>query len=417
MSVLKSELFLNRELSLLKFNQRVLNQAKNLKVPLLEKLRFLEIFYSNMDEFFMKRVGSLKLYTLSPSAPLLIDNTTARYQLELIRKKVLELNKEAFKTLKSQILPGLLNEGFKFLQYKELSKVEKQKADEFFKNKMFPVLTPMAVDPIHPFPLISSLSLSLAIKLNVKKTEEPLFARIKIPEFFAGWIPLDPESSGKKVFLSSASLITQHLQSLFPKMTVAGVMPFRITRNIDIDNKEEEEDAEDLLEFIEEEIQKRKFAEIVRLEHALDPDPWLLSFLKQELKLDREDIYQLPGSLDYVFLKSITNLPLPLLKYKPFQPFVSPSWLSKKSQFELISKQDRLVLHPFESFSATVEQFIVQAALDPQVLAVKMTLYRTDEHSPIVEALITAARAKKQVVCVLELKARLRRRKKHFMGP
>ena len=180
----KSNLFLNREISLLKFNQRVLSQAKDKRVPLLEKVRFLEIFYSNMDEFFMKRVGSLKRYTLSPSAPLLIDNTTAKYQLNLIHEQVLELNKQAVSTFNKHILPQLLKEDIKLLSYKELSKKQKEWAENFFKNKMFPILTPMAVDHIHPFPLISTLSLSLAVKLFIKKSREPLFARIKIPAFF-----------------------------------------------------------------------------------------------------------------------------------------------------------------------------------------------------------------------------------------
>ena len=402
----KNSFFLNRELSLLKFNQRVLNQAGDLRVPLLEKVRFLQIFYSNMDEFFMKRVGSLKRYTLSLSAPLLIDNTTAKYQLQLIHKKVLELNKQAFNLFNKQILPQLLKENIQLLGYNELSKSQKIWAEKFFKNKMFPILTPMAVDHIHPFPLISTLSLSLAVKLFIKKSKEPLFARIKIPEFFAGWIPLSPDSSKTKHFLIATELITRHLQSLFPKMTISAVMPFRITRNIDIDN-EEEEDAEDLLEFIEEGIRKRKFAEIVRLEHGPHPDPWLVSFLKQELKLNDEDVYELPGSLDYVFLQSIINTALPELKYPPLPTFTAPFWITKENLFDLIKKGDQLVHHPFESFSATVENFIVQAVSDPHVLAIKMTLYRTDEKSLIVEALISAAIAGKQVVCVLELKARL----------
>lgn len=404
----KDKLFLNRELSLLKFNQRVLYQAGDKRMPLLERVRFLEIFYSNMDEFFMKRVGSLKRYTLSPSAPLLIDNTTAKYQLELIHKQVLELNQQAGALFNEKILPQLSNENIHFLSYKELSKNQKKWSEEFFKNKLFPILTPMAVDHIHPFPLISTLSLSLAVKLFVKKSKEPLFARIKIPEFFAGWIPLPSENPKKVYFLSSTELIIKYLQTLFPEMSISAVMPFRITRNIDTENEsEEEEDAEDLLEFIEEEIRRRKFAEIVRLEHGPDPDPWLISFLKKELKLSRQDIYELPRPLDYVFLKSITNINAPHLKHSPLQSFIAPQWKAEESIFDIIKKGDVLVHHPFESFSATVEKFIAQAVSDPKVVAIKMTLYRTNENSSIVSALISAANKGKQVVCVLELKARL----------
>lgn len=368
-----------------------------------------------MDEFFMKRVGSLKRYTLSPSAPLLIDNTTAHYQLILIHKKVLEMNQQADNLFKKNLLPELSKEKIYFLQYNDLSKNQKKWADDFFKNKMFPVLTPMAVDHNHPFPLISNLSLSLAVKLFIKKTKEPLFARIKIPEFFAGWILMSPEQSKNKIFLSTTDLITKHLQKLFYKMEISAVMPFRITRNIDIDNEpEEEEDAEDLLEFIEEEIRKRKFAEIVRLEHGPEPDPWLIDFLRKELKLKDQDVYKLPRSLDYIFLKPITGLYCPHLKPAPFLPLIPREWKTEESPFDVIKKGESLVHHPYESFSETVERFITYSASDPQVAAIKMTLYRTDENSSIVEALISAAQRGKQVVCVLELKARLEEEKNIF---
>ena len=403
-------LFLNRELSLLKFNRRVLLQSKDKRIPLLERVKFLEIFYSNMDEFFMKRVGSLKRYGLSPYAPLLIDATTASYQLKLIRKKVLELNQEAFEIYHKELCPHLLKEGFQFLNYKQLSKKHKEQADQFFKNKMFPILTPMAVDSIHPFPLISSLSLSLAVKLFDKKGKAPLFARIKVPDIFSGWICLSSELSEQKLFLSSIDLIKKHLQSLFPEVKIRGMMPFRIIRNIEIGSDLEEEDAEDLLEFIEEEIRKRKFAEIVRLEHGPQPELWLLQFLKQELNLSQEDVYEHPAPLNSLFLNPISCVSKPNLKYPPLKIWTAPQW-EQDNVFDLIQKEDQLVHHPFESFSATVENFIFQAVLDPQVLAIKMTLYRTNRNSSIVKALIKAAREGKQVVCVLELKARLEEEK------
>ena len=403
----KISLFLNRELSLLKFNQRVLYQAKDKRHPLLERVRFLEIFYSNMDEFFMKRVGSLKRYTLSPSAPLLIDNTTASYQLNLIHKHVLTLYQEALSIFNKQLLPELSKKEFKLLKYKDLSRSQKRKADHFFKSKLFPILTPMAVDPLHPFPLISTLSLSLAIKLFIKNKKEPLFARIKIPEFCSAWIPLDLDLSHNRAFVSSTDLIIKHLQSLFPKMKIASAFPFRITRNIDIENDYDEEDAEDLLEFVEEEIRKRKFAEIVRLEHGPQADFWLLNFLKKELKLKDQDVYELPHSIDQIFLKALSNHQAPELRYKPSKPLLTEKWIKTKDLFELIKEEDQLVQHPFESFSETVEKFITQSAKDPNVIAIKMTLYRTNENSSIVKALIEAARQGKQVVCVLELKARM----------
>ena len=408
MKKFNQNLFLNREVSLLEFNQRVLNQSQDLRNPLLERVRFLEIFYSNMDEFFMKRVGSLKRYNLSPSAPLLIDNITAGDQLEIIYKRVLKLNQMASETFHKSIFPALLKANIRLLKYKDLSKKQKEWADYFFKTKMFPVLTPMAVDHHHPFPLISSLSLSLAIKLFIKTSKEPLFARIKIPKFFSAWIPLPPENSKSRLFLSSTDLIMKHIEKLFPKMKISTVMPFRITRNIDIESDPgQEEDAEDLLDYIEEEIQKRRFAEIVRLEHGPDPDSWLLNFLKKELQLQTEDIYELPSSLDYIFLKAIARQPVPNLKYLPFKPIVPSAWIHVESPFDLIKVEDQLIHHPFESFSDTVESFIIQSVNDPKVVAIKMTLYRTDENSSIVKALINAAVKGKQVVCILELKARL----------
>lgn len=407
MKKVESPLFLNRELSLLNFNQRVLCQSEDKRHPLLERVRFLEIFYSNLDEFFMKRVGSLKRYTLSPSAPLLIDSTTATYQLNLIRGYVLSLYQQAFAIFNKRLLPELSKNSMTLLRYKELSKQQKEKANHFFKSKMFPILTPMAVDPIHPFPLISTLSLSLAIKLFIKNKREPLFARIKVPDFYSAWIPLHTEHSKEKTFVSSTDLITKHLQSLFPKMKISSVLPFRITRNIDIENDSEEEDAEDLLEFVEDEIRRRKFAEIVRLEHGPQADPWLLSFLKKELKLADQDVYELPHSIDQIFVRPITNQKIPELKYTPFKPLITENWLKKKNPFDLIKEADQLVQHPFESFSETVENFITQSAYDPNVIAIKMTLYRTNENSSIVKALTEAAKQGKQVVCVLELKARL----------
>ena len=401
-----SPLFLNRELSLLKFNERVLSLARDKRLPLLEKLNFLDIFYSNMDEFFMKRVGSLKRYQASSFAPPLIDNTTAAYQLDLIRKEVLRMNKEASLIFNKDLFPGMKKEGMKLLKMEELSKKQKDYVQDLFINKIFPVLIPVAVDKSHPFPLISSLSVSLAIKLVKKKSGKATFARVKVPSFFSGWLPLPQEKDGEFAFISSLELISNNLQSLFPEKHVESVMSFRITRNIDIDSEfDEEEDAEDLLEFVEEELAQRRFADIVRLQIEKNPDPWLLNFLKDSLKLYDSDIYEMDKPLDYFLLKPFVALNLPHLKHKRHKPVV-PKW-AKKDLFEMIKKKDRLVHQPYESYSSTVESFVLKAARDPKVVAIKMTLYRTNENSNIVQALILAARSGKQVVCILELKARL----------
>ena len=399
-----SPLFLNRELSLLKFNERVLSLSRDKRLPLLEKLNFLDIFYSNMDEFFMKRVGSLKRYEASHFAPPLIDDTTATYQLNLIRKEVLRMNKEASSIFNKDLLPGMKKEGMKLLKMEELSKKQKAYVQDIFDNQIFPVLIPVSVDKSHPFPLISSLSISLALKLVKKK--KATFARVKVPSFFQGWLPLPQEKEGEFSFVSSLDLISKNLQSPFPEKHVESFMSFRITRNIDLDSEfDEEEDAEDLLEFVEEELAQRRFADIVRLQHEKDPDPWLLSFLKDELKLNDMDMYEMDKSLDYFSLKPFVALDLPHLKHPRKKPVV-PKW-AKKDLFEMIKKKDRLVHQPYESYSSTVESFVLKSASDPKVVAIKMTLYRTNENSNIVQALMLAARSGKQVVCILELKARL----------
>ena len=279
-------------------------------------------------------------------------------------------------------------------------------ASQFFRDRVFSVLTPMAVDPGHPFPLISNLSLSLAVSLKGPNDEESLFARIKIPEVFPFWIRVPGTPIGVERFISLTEIIKQHLDQLFPKMTIINVMSFRVTRNIDIETDLEE--VEDLLELIEEEVKQRKFAEVVRLEHGPQPDPWLLEFLMDELDLTKDDVYEYPMYLEYKSMSEIANLPLPQHKFKQVNPVTPPALADEGANiFQIIKSNDILVHHPYESFSTSVERFIVTASNDPTVIALKMTLYRTNEESPIVNALIRAAELGKQVVCLVELKARL----------
>lgn len=397
--------FLNREIGWLKFNKRVLFQAKDERTPLLERIRFLNIFHSNLDEFFMKRVGGLQRQFYSSISTVSPDGLSPEDQLKLIRARVLELNEDVKNLLKNDLIPQLQNHRISLLTWEELSQPECDWARTFFRDRVFSILTPMAVDPGHPFPLISNLSSSLAVSLQVPNEEDLLFARIKVPEVFPAWIRIPNTDPGIERFVSILDIIRQHLDQLFPRMQIVNVMPFRVTRNVDIET--DNEGVEDLLEHIEEEVKQRKFAEVVRLEHGPNPDPWLVHFLLDELDLTPEDVYENPVPLEYKNLSAIVSLNMPQLKYRPWTP-VTLGQLTDESanMLNIIRSGDTLVHLPYESFTTSVERFIVSAANDPGVVAIKMTLYRTSEGSPIVNALIRAAEAGKQVVCLIELKAR-----------
>ena len=398
--------FLNRELGWLKFNQRVLYQAQDIRTPLLERVRFVQIFQSNLDEFFMKRVGGLQRQHFAQITPLSLDGLTPEEQLKMIRKSVLETQDQVSQLLQSDLLPALKKENIKLLPIKDLSDEESHWTHSFFREKIFPILTPMAVDPGHPFPLISNLSASLAVSLQVPGEEDLLFARIKIPDVFPMWIRLPSTDEKQERFVSLIEIISQHLQELFPGMTIQNWMTFRVTRNIDIDS--DKEGAEDLLEMIEEEVRQRRFAEVVRLEHGPHPDPWLLDFLMEELDITADEVYESPTAIEYKYLQAVVNINRPGLKYKPWLPITPPNLVDESQPiFNHIRNNDVLVHMPYENFSTSVERFIITAAHDPQVVAIKMTLYRTSQESPIVNALIRAAEKGKQVVCLVELQARL----------
>jgi len=399
------QLFLNREVGWLKFNKRVLFQAKDERNPLLERLRFLSIFQNNLDEFFMKRVGGLQRQFYARVSTLSPDGLTAEEQLKMLRPKVLEINDDIKTLLTQNLLPKLNQHQLYMLTWNELTPSEKEWAKGFFRDKIFSVLTPMAVDPGHPFPLISNLSTSLAVSLQVPNEEDMLFARIKIPDVFPAWVRIPNTDPGLERFVSILEIIRQHLDHLFPRMQVQNVMAFRVTRNADIET--DTEGVEDLLELIEEEVKQRKFAEVVRVEHGPNPDPWLLDFLMDELDLTADDVYEYPVPLEYKNLSSLVSLNLPQLKYKPWNPVTLSQLVDESANiFGIIRQSDILVHLPYESFATSVERFIVTAADDPTVVAIKMTLYRTSEESPIVHALIRAAEMGKQVVCLVELKAR-----------
>jgi polyphosphate kinase len=396
--------FFNRETQWLEFNKRVLFQAESQQTPLLERLKFLGIYTSNLDEFIMKRVGGLKRQVDYGLGRRSHDGLTAAEQLSSIHQFLLEEGRRVARLYKEKIIPDLAQHHIHLKKWNELSDPQKSQLTDYFKSNIFPVLTPLVVDNALPFPFISNLSLSLAIKLENKLGGEILFGRVKVPKVFPQWLEVDEPAEGV-TYVSLLQVISHNLADLFPDMNILKVMPFRITRNADLDR--DEEGAEDLLDMITEEIRQRRFAEAVRLEVGKNTDPWMVELLKEELELGDNDIYEVSGLLDYTSLFSIAELPLPHLKFPNWDPLVlSPFQDTRTPVFDLIKQNDQLVHHPYESFSGSVERFIRSASEDENVLAIKMTLYRTNKNSSIISSLIHAAELGKQVVCLVELKAR-----------
>ena len=402
----ESREFLNRDLSWLEFNRRVLHEAIDERTPLLERVRFLGIFTSNLDEFFMKRVGGLKRQLLTPASVTNPDTVPPLEALAQIRSAVLPMLRLQADGYKNSIRPSLLENQIHPLDWDDLSDAERQQATLYFQANVFPVLTPLAVDPGIPFPFISNLSMSLGVVLHHPDRHENLFARVKVPEVLPKWIRVGDASAGAAMhFVSLLDLICHNLQDLFPDMAVVDVMTFRITRNADLER--DEEDAEDLLELMEAELRQRRFAKVVRLEVSPEPNPWMMEFLTRELELTADDVYEMPGELDFDDLRVIAELNVPRLRYEPWVPVIPPAFADEDADIlNVIHNGDVLVHLPYESYSASVERFIRTAAADPKVLAIKMTVYRTGENSAIIPSLIRAAESGKQVACLVELKAR-----------
>lgn len=398
-------LYINRELSWLEFNRRVLAEAADPSNPLLERLKFLAIFDGNLDEFFMKRVGGLKQQLASQVRDLTPDGRTPRKQLQEIDEVVRPMLDEERELFHDHILPELREQRVKLLAWDELTAAERRFAREYFDRHIYPILTPLAVDPAHPFPFISNLSLSLAVAVRQPKEEHPRFARVKVPQGVPRFIQI-PKSFR---FLRLEDVVAHHLEKLFPSMEVLAAYPFRVTRNADIERNEET--AEDLLEIIQEELRERRFATVVRLEIEKGMPDWILKLLRGHLDADPEDIYELEGPLGLKDLFQIAALPLHNLRSKPWTPVTHPRLHppgpgEEVDLFAEISKGDLLVHHPYESFHTSVQRFIEAAAADPKVLALKQTLYRTTSDSPLMKALIRAAEVGKQVAVSVEIKAR-----------
>ena len=396
--------FLNRDLSWLHFNRRVLAEAADKRNPLLERLRFLVIFSSNLDEFVMKRIGYLKHQISSGIAHKSVDGLSTFDQLGSIRAHI---NEDLIKqrTIFQGLMVDLQRHDIFVYEFDELSIEEQDICNSYFKSKIFPVLTPLSVDPGHPFPFISNLSFSLGMILKNPLTETILFSRVKIPEFIPGLIVL-PKAEGEKRhrFVNMVSIVRSNLHLLYPGMDIQQTVPFRVSRNADVDHREDE--AQDLLILVEEGLKERRLAECVRLEVLKGTDPSITTYLKESLEIVDEDIYEMDFPIDFSILKSIVDLDLPALKFKPWFPIIPKAFAENANVFNLIRQGDILLHHPYESFSGTVEKFLANAAEDPHVLTIKMTLYRTGDNSPFIRNLIRAAEKGKQVVALVELKAR-----------
>ena len=401
------ETLIDRELSWLDFNQRVLELAEDPQTPLLERCRFLSIFSSNLDDFYMIRVATLKRKLESGVTKSNTAGYTPTQLMTAISDKTQHLIERVTKCFHEDVFPNLIEKGIHIVVWEKLSEEEKAVATANFQKKIFPVLTPLAVDPSHPFPYISGLSLNLAVVVKNPETGGEFFARVKVPSNLPRFV--QTTNIDDRRFVPLEQVITANISELFPGMEIVDCYTFRLTRNADLELEEEE--SEDLLASMEQELLRRKFGPPVRLEVSSDINPELLNTLKEELSIKDEDISHYPEPLDLTGLNMIADIDLPELKFPAFRNQVA--WdlrevdtESSEEFFDSIRRREVLVHHPYESFNSSVVKFLELAAIDPHVLAIKQTLYRTSGDSPIVEALIEAAESGKQVLAVIEIRAR-----------
>jgi polyphosphate kinase len=403
---LPADRFLNRELSWLDFNARVLELAEDDTLPLLERVKFLAIFAGNLDEFFMVRIAGLKRRQSTGLTVRSPDGLTIREQLVRVTERTQELMHRHANAFLKDVAPRLEDENIRIVHWEDLSDTDAMRLREYFRDQVFPVLTPLAVDPAHPFPYISGLSLNLAVSVRDGDNGISHFARVKVPNNVPRFVPVGAVDAGA-TFLPLEDLIAAQLPQLFPGLEVVAHHLFRVTRNADLEVEEDRD--EDLLQALERELARRRFGPAVRLEVTDTMDPQILELLLSELEIGRQDVVVVPGLLDLASLWQLHELDRPELKDEPFVPATHPR-LSEgetpQSVFAMLREGDVLVHHPYQSFATSVQRFIEQAAADPNVLAIKQTLYRTSGDSPIVNALVEAAEAGKQVVVLVEIKAR-----------
>ncbi|RSX54599.1 RNA degradosome polyphosphate kinase [Bifidobacterium samirii] len=406
--------FFDRELSWLKFNQRVLELAEDPDQPLLERSNFAAIFASNLDEFFMVRVAGLKRRIDTGIAVTAASGLSPRQQLRAISDQAHRLQDEHARYVVDHILPALAEEHIVLLGWDKLTAAEQERLSRYYRQQVFPVLTPLAVDPAHPFPYISGNSINLAVIVENPNSGKSHFARVKIPDNLNRLVPVsdlteDESGNVRYGFITMENLIIAHLESLFPGMIIKEARSFRVTRNEDIDV--EEDDAENLLNAMEKELLRRRFGPPIRLEISDATSPFLSQLLADQLGVSAEEVFRLPAPLDMTVLFELGGIDRPDLKYRPFVPTTNRQIAEVESSraqdiFAAIREHDILLHHPYDSFSTSVQAFLAQAAADPKVLAIKQTLYRTSSNSPIIDALIDAAHAGKQVLALVEIKAR-----------
>jgi polyphosphate kinase len=404
--------FFNRDLSWVEFNRRVMEEALNPELPLLEKVKFISIFFSNLDEFYMIRVSGLKEQIAANILEPTIDGLTPLAQVQKIEKALQPMLEQLNDFWNNNIVPELRENKIYVQQISEFSEEEQKQLREYFQKEIYPILTPLAFDPGRPFPYISNLSLNLAVLVRNPKGDTH-FARVKVPSNFPRLLPVDdiinpsrtPATNGgfEAKYLWFGDLITANLDMLFPGVEVVEAHKFRVTRDTDIELQEDE--ADDLLSVIEENIRQRRFGQVVRLEVGNTMPDYVLETLMENLRIKRDDVHISDGQIGLSDVMSLYKLPLHQLKEKPFYPVVPKVFETDEDIFTIIKKRDVLLHHPYHSFTPVIE-FIKQAARDPEVLAIKQTLYRVGSDSPIVKALIEAVERGKQVAVLVELKAR-----------
>ena len=411
---LPNDRFFDRELSWLKFNKRVLELAQDEDLPVIERASFAAIFANNLDEFFMVRVAGLKRRIDTGIAVTAASGLSPRQQRRAISEQAHRLQDEHAHYIIDHILPDLAKEQIVLLSWDKLTAAEQERLSRYYRQQVFPVLTPLAVDPAHPFPYISGGSLNLAVLVENPASGKSHFARVKVPGNLNRLVPVDDltedESTNVRYgFITMENLIIAHLESLFPGMIIKEARSFRVTRNEDIDV--EEDDAENLLNAMEKELLRRRFGPPIRLEISDETSPFLSQLLADQLRVSADEVYRLPAPLDATVLFELGGIDRPDLKYRPFIPTTNRQIAEVESSraqdiFAAIRERDILLHHPYDSFSTSVQAFLAQAAADPKVLAIKQTLYRTSSNSPIIDALIDAAHAGKQVLALVEIKAR-----------
>ncbi len=400
--------YLSRELSRLEFNARVLSLAEDDRLPLLERVKFLAIFAGNLDDFYQVRVATLRGQQAAALESTSADGLSAGDRLDLISRRVVELADRHALLFGETIRPALARAGIRIVSWQELDEPARGELATFFSERIFPVLTPLAVDPGHPFPYISNLSLNLAVTLRERSDRRRRFARLKIPPLLPRFLPVTSSRDGSTTLVPIEEVVATNLERLFPGMTILEHHTFRVTRHNDLEIDDDE--AEDLLRAIEQQLRRRRSTQAVRLEVESTMSAGVQKLLMRELQLEERDVHRLPAPLGLADLWSIHEIPRPDLKDPPFVPRLPASLHAADEEvpsfFPVLRENDVLVHHPYDSFSASVQAFIEEAAADPHVLAIKQTLYRTSGESPIVDALVQAAELGKQVVVLVEVKAR-----------